>query len=94
MIDDVNENSKSKISELEKKGYRYLPMKNLIEEKSKLLYDTRTKLYYETFCNYTGQNLNLYNEGSEKEWIDLYKTFNPSWNKTWAEGQVRSDRVI
>jgi len=42
-------------------------------------------------CKYDGSQLNLYNDGTEQDWIDLYKGFNPSWNKKWPEGKPRSN---
>jgi len=35
--------------------------------------------------------MNLYNNGTVQDWIDLYKGFNPSWNEKSPDGKVRSN---
>ena len=94
MIDDVNSNSSSKNADLESKGYGFLPLKVMLEKNSSILFDKRTNLTYTASCKYSGDNLNLYNDGVEQEWIDLYKSFDPSWNFSDPNAKVRSEKVL
>ena len=65
MIDDVNSNSSNKNANLENKGYGFLPLESTINKNSSILFDKKTNLTYEVSCKYSGDNLNLYNDGIE-----------------------------
>ena len=81
MLTDVNAKDPQRNAALESKGYGYLPFKAVLDSSSPLLYDASSKTQYELECAYAGARLNLFNEGTTQESVDLLYGFAPSLEK-------------
>ena len=77
MIEDVN-NEIDINKNLKDNRYGYVPMS---PSGDKHLIHNETGHEYDINCTYSGAKMNLYNRGSQQEWIDLAFTFDPDLQK-------------